>query len=99
MCNQPRITFCPQGARILAAKRKTTQPQVVGFLGVGLDNKDGHQRLTRSEHFLLVGGSEETHEKMQETAVKFNEALENKGKKLQETSVEEIIDLFHEAQE
>jgi hypothetical protein len=84
----------PRRSQTLAANRKRNQPQVVGFLGVGLDNKDGHQRLTRNEHFLLVGGSEETHEKMQETAVKFNEALENKGKKLNETSVEEIVDLF-----
>jgi hypothetical protein len=83
----------------LAAKRKQNQQQVVGFLGVGLDNKDGHQRLTRSDHFVLVGGSEETHGKMQETVVKFTEALENKGKQLHETTLEEIIDLFHEAQD
>ena len=83
----------------MAAKRKQNQQQVVGFLGVGLDNKDGHQRLTRSDHFVLVGGSEETHGKMQETVVKFTEALENKGKQLHETTLEEIIDLFHEAQD
>ena len=83
----------------MAAKRKQNQQQVVGFLGVGLDNKDGHQRLTRSDHFVLVGGSEETHGKMQETVVKFTEALENKGKHLHETTLEEIIDLFHEAQD
>ena len=79
--------------------KKKSEPQVLGFLGVGLDNKDGHQRLTRSDHFVLVGGSEETHGKMQETVVKFTEALENKGKQLHETTLEEIIDLFHEAQE
>lgn len=79
-------------------KRKTKdKPEVIGFLGVGLDNQDGHQRLTRSDHFVLVGGSEQTHEKMQETAIKFNEALENKGKELREASLEEIIDLFREA--
>ena len=81
------------------AKRKRKEPEVVGFLGVGLDNKDGHQRLTRSEHFVLVGGSSETHEKMQDTAIKFTEALENKGKPLHETTVSEIIELFHEVQE
>ncbi|OAI53601.1 hypothetical protein AYO44_04060 [Planctomycetaceae bacterium SCGC AG-212-F19] len=84
---------------MLAANRKRNEPQVVGFLGVGLDNQDGHQRLTRSEHFVLVGGSTETHEKMQETAIKFTEALENKGKTLEETSVVEIIELFHEVRE
>jgi hypothetical protein len=83
----------------LADKRKKNEPQVLGFLGVGLDNKDGHQRLTKSDHFLLVGGSEETHEKMQETAIKFSEGLENKGKTLRETTLEEIIELFHDAQD
>lgn len=81
------------------AKRKNKTPEVVGFVGVGLDGKDDHSRLTRSEHFFLVGGSAETHERMQETAIKFDEALERKGKTLRETSVEEIIDLFHEAQD
>jgi hypothetical protein len=73
------------------------EPRVVGFFGVGLDNKDGHQRLTRSKHFLLVGGSEETHESMQEVAIKFTEKLEQRGKELSDTSVNEVIDLFHDA--
>jgi len=79
-------------------KRKS-KPEIVGFVGVGLDNQDGEQRLTRAEHFFLVGGSAETHERMQETAIKFNEKLEDKGKTLQETTLEEILDLFHEAQD
>jgi hypothetical protein len=82
----------------LASKRKR-KPEVVGFLGLGLDNKDEHQRLTRSEHFLLFGGSAETHDKMQETAIRFDEALERAGKKLHEASLEEILELFHEARE
>jgi hypothetical protein len=81
------------------AKRKRKGPEVVGFLGVGLDNQDGHKRLTRSEHFVLLGGSAETHEKMQDTAIKFTEALENKGKQLNEASLTEIIELFHDVQE
>jgi len=83
----------------LASKRKRKQPEVVGFLGLGLDTKDEHQRLTRSEHFFLFGGSEETHEKMQETAIRFDEALERAGKKLREATLEEILELFHESQE
>ena len=71
--------------------------QVVGFLGVGLDNQDGHQRLTRTENFLLLGGSAETHERMQDTAVRFGEALQKRGKTLPETSPEEAIDLLREA--
>lgn len=75
------------------------KPQVVGFLGVGLDNQDGEQRLTRSEYFFMVGGSQETHERMQDTAIKFTEALRRRGKRLDETGLDEVIELFHEAQE
>ncbi len=71
--------------------------QVVGFLGVGLDNGDGHQRLTRTENFLLVGGSAETHERMQDTAIRFGEALQKRGKTLPETSAEEALDLLRDA--
>jgi hypothetical protein len=71
--------------------------RVLGFLGVGLDNKDGHKRLTRSEHFLLVGGSQTTHESMQENAIKYAEKLDERGKCLQDASVDEVLDLFREA--
>ena len=74
--------------------RKT---ELVGFLGLGLDGKDGHARVTRSEHFFLLGGSEETHERMQDTVIRFDEALRRKGKRLPETSPDEALDLLHEA--
>jgi hypothetical protein len=69
----------------------------VGLLGVGLDNRDGHTRLTRGENFLLVGGSAETHERMQDTALRFDEGLRRRGKTLQETSAEEALDLLRES--
>jgi hypothetical protein len=81
----------------VAKNRKRGKPEVVGFVGVGLDNEDGHKRLTRGEYFLLVGGSEATHERMQDTAVRFTEALDRKGKTLKDTSAEEAIDLLHDA--
>lgn len=77
----------------------STESRVVGFVGVGLDARDGDTRLTRTEHFVLIGGSQETHEKMQDTAIKFNEKLRRRGKKLEETAVAEVIQLFHEAEE
>ena len=78
-------------------EQRGEQGRVAGFLGVGLDNADGEQRLTRSEHFLLVGGSAETHERMQDTAIRFGEALQKRGKTLPETSPEEALDLLREA--
>jgi hypothetical protein len=65
------------------------------ILGVGLDS-DGHKRLTTGENFALVGGSEETHEQMTEKAIKINEKLKKRGKKLGEVSSEEFEDIAHE---
>ena len=79
-------------------KKKPKEPrkQVVGLLGVGLDS-DGHKRITKSEEFLLIGGSEDTHENMQEIAIRFAESLRDRGKRLDEASVEEVIDLLNDA--
>ena len=65
------------------------------LLGVGLDSKDGHLRITRGPNFQLVGGSSETHEVMQETAVKFNEELTKRGKQLAEIEPHEFVDILH----
>jgi len=84
----------------VATKREQDRDQqILGFLGVGLDNPDGEKRVTKSEHFLLVGGSAETHERMQDTAIRFGEMLKDRGKPLSETSAEEAIDLLRESLE
>jgi hypothetical protein len=68
------------------------------LLGVGLDSKDGHVRLTTGPNFQLLGGSAETHEAMQETAVKFNEELDRRGKQLAEIEPREFADIIHKVQ-
>ena len=77
--------------------KNNQEEQLVGFLGVGLDNDDGHKRVTKTEHFLLVGGSEGTHGQLQDTAIYFNENLEKRGKRLQDTTSEEALDLLRDA--
>ena len=67
------------------------------MLGLGLDNKDGHTRVTKGENFCLMGGSEETHERMTETAIKVNEKLQAKGKRLEEVSTNEFTDILMES--
>jgi hypothetical protein len=68
------------------------------LLGVGLDNDDGHKRATKGPDYLLVGGSERTHEKMQEGAERFREALEKRGKRLAEVDDrDELRDIAREA--
>jgi hypothetical protein len=54
------------------------------LFGVGLDADEGHRRVTRGRDFLLVGGSEDTHGEMQERAVRFDEELRRRGKRLVE---------------
>ena len=66
------------------------------LLGMGFDHADGQKRITRGDNFCLVGGSEETHERMTETTIKFNEKLARKGKHLSELSREEFRDIMHE---
>jgi hypothetical protein len=66
------------------------------LLGVGLDS-DGNKRITTGPNFALVGGSQETHEQMTETAIKINEQLKTRGKQLGDVSHEEFDDIAHEA--
>ncbi len=76
----------PDGAKKKRAKRKAV------LLGLGLDS-DGHKRLTRGPNFVLVGGSEETHEVMTEKVIKINEKLSARGKQLEEVTREEFDDI------
>lgn len=71
------------------------------LLGVGLDNTDGHKRITRGENngekFALVGGSAETHERMTETVVKTFEHLSSKGKRLADVGPRELAEILHKS--
>ncbi|HAK97688.1 MAG TPA: hypothetical protein DCM87_22545 [Planctomycetes bacterium] len=77
----------------MTAKRRRRK---AGLLGLGLDNKDGHTRVTRGENYVLLGGSHETHEEMQETAVKINEKLKGRGKSLDDVSRDELKEIVAE---
>jgi hypothetical protein len=75
------------------APKKKKRKAVI--LGLGLDS-DGHKRITTGENFALVGGTEETHERMTEKAIKINEKLKARGKQLEEVSREEFDDIAQE---
>lgn len=64
------------------------------LVGLGLDS-DGEKRITQAEKFSIVGGTEETHDKMTETVMKTFEDLKRKGKELEETSSKELGDLLY----
>ncbi len=75
---------------VAARKRKLAL-----LLGIGLDS-DGHKRITTGPNFALIGGSQATHEQMTEKAVKINEKLAQRGKRLEEVSAEELDDIAHD---
>ena len=66
------------------------------ILGIGLDGKDKAVRVTRGRNFHLVGGSQETHEDMQEKGIKLNEKLKARGKELEDLGRKEFQDLAAE---
>jgi len=72
-------------------KRKADKKAVL--LGIGFDGDDGHKRITRGPNFHLLGGSKDTHEEMQEKAIKFNEHLEDRGKTLEQIERREFKDI------
>jgi len=73
-------------------KRKLSNRALM--LGLGLDS-DGHKRMTTGPNFLLLGGSEDTHQVMTEQAVKINEKLIAAGKRLETVSREEFDEIAH----
>ena len=64
------------------------------LLGIGLDNQDGHKRITSADQFSIVGGSEETHDRMTETMVKTFEELDRNGKSLEKVEKRELAELL-----
>ena len=67
------------------------------LLGLGLDNDDGHKRITTGEQFAILGGSAETQERMTETVVKTFEELKQRGKHLSEVRPVELADIIKKA--
>jgi hypothetical protein len=67
------------------------------LLGLGLDNDDGHKRITSGKQFAIYGGSAETHERMTETVVKTFEELKHRGKHLDEVPPVELADIIKKA--
>ena len=77
-----------------ASRRKTKSAHL---LGIGLDNTDGHKRLTAAEQFTIVGGSDETHGRMTETVIKTFEVLKTRGKQLKAVEPQELAEIIHKS--
>jgi hypothetical protein len=74
-------------------RAKNTPKKKAALLGLAFDAEDGQKRITRGKNFVLAGGSAETHGTMQETAIKVNEHLDRRGKRLEDVSVDELRDI------
>ncbi len=72
------------------------EPQTHLF-GLGLP--DGHTRVTQGGGITITGGSEETHERMQEHAIKLGEKLKSRGKTIQTASEREVMDTLRDVVE
>ncbi|PTX94569.1 hypothetical protein [Opitutus sp. ER46] len=81
----------------MTPKKKKTPKRQAALLGLGLDNEDGHKRITTGEKFAIVGGSEETHGRMTETVVKTFEELKSRGKHLEQVAPEELAEIIHKS--
>ena len=79
----------------MADRRLPSRP-IRFLLGIGLDS-DGHVRATRGDDFFLVGGTEGTHEEMQEKVERFRETLGKMGTDLQRASKEQVREAADES--
>lgn len=66
------------------------------LVGLGLDNDDGHVRITRGENFRIFGGSHDTHQSMQEKCIRFSEKLKDRGQRLEDLGGNEFLELAAE---
>lgn len=64
------------------------------LIGIGLDNADGHKRITQADKALILGGSEETHTRLTETVVKTFEILKTRGKDLNNVDRRELAEII-----
>ncbi|MDR2674831.1 MAG: hypothetical protein LBC18_08185 [Opitutaceae bacterium] len=81
----------------MSKKPARKKPVRAGLLGLGLDHDDGHKRITTGEQFAIIGGSEETHERMTETIVKTFEELKQRGKHIAEVGRKELTEIIHKS--
>jgi hypothetical protein len=81
----------------VSKKPARKKPVRAGLLGVGLDNEDGHKRITTGEQFAIIGGSDETHERMTETVVKTFEELKQRGRHIAEVGHKELAEIIQKS--
>ena len=68
------------------------------LMGLGLDrDPEGHAHITKGEDFLLLGGSGETHEAMQDQVERFQHSLKKMGTSFQHATEAEMREAIERA--
>ena len=93
------VSFLAANGNCIVKASKDPAKKSAALLGVGLDKDDDQTRVTKGKNFLLWGGSKETHAAMQETALKINEHLDRRGKRLEDVSVKELREICSEVKD
>jgi len=63
------------------------------LIGLGLDNADDQNRVTRGDQSLIFGGSAETHAELWETALRMELELDRRGVELGELDPSQLAEL------
>lgn len=64
--------------------------KIVRLLGVGFDAEDGHVRITKSDNYDVLMGSDESHDFLQKLIAKIEAELKYKDLKLDDLSPAEF---------
>jgi len=72
---------------------------IKGLIGLGFDGYDGRTRISRGPNFVIYGGSRETHQKMQQTALKFNKLVDERGKSIEQINRRELQEIVEEVKD
>ena len=85
---------------MMTGARSEDRPlNIQALLGIGTDGDPGETRITRGQNFFLYGGSRDTHEQMVETALRINEKVGKRGKRLPQISANELAEIAQELME
>lgn len=71
--------------------KKQKRPSLIGR---GFDHKPDEKRVTIADEFIVVGGSKENHERLQEEGIKMGEEARKRGKTLDQLSPAEMRDVM-----
>ncbi len=75
---------------------ETGQSRVIGLLGVGFDNEDGHIRITQADTYHVLMGTGKTHEELKKICHRIDESLKAAGRKLNDCSPEEFMTIVQD---